>query len=130
MHIRAAPSPRALLDEVREKRGLAAYGVDSSPVTHEYSSGLVISTATRSDRAAETLAVIRETVRQDGGRGPTEAELAAAKKYVIGSLARWNNLDSSNAIARDAALAAGGDGWASTGIHGARRSSRPSRLIR
>jgi zinc protease len=30
--------------------------------------------------------------------GPTEAELAAAKKYVIGSYA-LNNLDSSNAIA-------------------------------
>jgi zinc protease len=86
-----------LFDEVREKRGLA-YGVDSSLVTHEYSSGLVISTATRSDRAAETLAVIRETVRRMAEEGPTEAELAAAKKYIIGSYA-LNNLDSSNAIA-------------------------------
>jgi len=86
-----------LFDEVREKRGLA-YGVDSSLMTHEYSSGLAISTATRSDRAAETLAVIRDTVRRMAEEGPTEAELAAAKKYVIGSYA-LNNLDSSNAIA-------------------------------
>ena len=82
---------------MREKRGLA-YGVNSSLITHEYSSGLVISTATRSDRAAETLAVIRDTVRRMVEEGPTEAELARAKKYIIGSYA-LNNLDSSNAIA-------------------------------
>ncbi len=86
-----------LFDEVREKRGLA-YGVNSSLVTHEYASGLVISTATRSDRAAETLAVIRDMVRKMAEEGPTEAELAAAKKYIIGSYA-LNNLDSSSAIA-------------------------------
>lgn len=86
-----------LFDEVREKRGLA-YGVNSSLVTHEYSSGLVISTATRSDRAAETLAVIRDTVRRMAEEGPTEAELDAAKKYIVGSYA-LNNLDSSGAIA-------------------------------
>jgi zinc protease len=86
-----------LFDEVRERRGLA-YGVDSSLVTHKYSSGLVISTATRADRAAETLAVIRDTVRKMAEEGPTEAELAAAKKYIVGSYA-LNNLDSSNAIA-------------------------------
>jgi len=86
-----------LFDEVREKRGLA-YGVNSSLVTYEYASGLVISTATRSDRAAETLGVIRDAVRRMAEEGPTEAELAAAKKYIIGSYA-LNNLDSSGAIA-------------------------------
>jgi zinc protease len=86
-----------LFDEVREKRGLA-YSVSSSLVTQEYASGLIIGTATRSDRAAETLAVIRDVVRRMAEQGPTEAELAAAKKYVIGSYA-LNNLDSSSAIA-------------------------------
>ena len=86
-----------LFDEVREKRGLA-YGVSSSLVTQEYASGLIISTATRSDRAAETLAVVRDVVRRMAEEGPTEAELAAAKKYVIASYA-LNNLDSSSAIA-------------------------------
>ncbi len=52
-----------LFDEVREKRGLA-YGIDSSIVNNEYSSALVISTATRSDRAAETLEVIRDEVKR------------------------------------------------------------------
>ena len=86
-----------LFDEVREKRGLA-YGINSSLVTQEYASSLVIGTATRSDRAAETLGVIRDTVRRMAEEGPTEAELAAAKQYVIGAYA-LNNLDSSSAIA-------------------------------
>ncbi|MCX7304609.1 MAG: pitrilysin family protein [Hyphomicrobiales bacterium] len=86
-----------LFDEVREKRGLA-YSVSSSLVTNKYSSGLVISTGTRSDRAPETLKVVRDVVRRMAEEGPTEAELAAAKKYVIGSYA-LNNLDSSTAIA-------------------------------
>jgi zinc protease len=83
--------------EVRDKRGLA-YSVDSSLVTNKYSSGLVIRTGTRSERAAETLAVIRDVVRRMVEEGPTEAELAAAKKYIIGSYA-LNNLDTSSAIA-------------------------------
>jgi zinc protease len=86
-----------LFDEVREKRGLA-YSVNSSLVTNKYSSSLVVSTGTRSDRASETLAVIRDVVRRMAEEGPTEAELAAAKKYIVGSYA-LNNLDNSGAIA-------------------------------
>ena len=86
-----------LFSEVREKRGLA-YGVDSSLANHDHSSALVIATATRSDRAAETLRVVRDVVRRMAEEGPTEAELAAAKEYVIGAYA-INNLDSSGAIA-------------------------------
>lgn len=86
-----------LFDEVREKRGLA-YSVGSSLVTNKYSSGLVISTGTRSDRAPETLQVMRDVIRRMAEDGPTEAELAAAKKYVVGSYA-LNNLDTSTAIA-------------------------------
>ncbi len=86
-----------LFDEVREKRGLA-YNVGSSLVNNEYSSGLVISTATRSDRAAETLAIIRAEVKRMADQGVTEEELEAAKKYVIGAYA-INNLDTSRGIA-------------------------------
>jgi len=86
-----------LFDEVREKRGLA-YSVSSGLVTHEFASGLVIGTSTRSDRAGEALEVIRAVVREMASEGPTEAELAAAKKYVVGSYA-LSNLDSSRAIA-------------------------------
>lgn len=86
-----------LFDEVRERRGLA-YRVRSSLVNHDHASGLSISTATRADRADETLSVIRDVVRKMAEEGPTEAELADAKKYVIGAYA-LNNLDSSSAIA-------------------------------
>jgi zinc protease len=86
-----------LFNEVREKRGLA-YGVDSSIVNNEHSSALVINTATRSDRSAETLAIIRAEVKRMADEGVTEEELEAAKKYLIGSYA-INNLDTSRAIA-------------------------------
>lgn len=86
-----------LFEEVRERRGLA-YSVGSTLVNNEYSSALVISTATRSDRAAETLEVIRREVARMAAEGPTEAELAAAKKYVVGAYA-INNLNSSSSIA-------------------------------
>ena len=86
-----------LFNEVREKRGLA-YGVDSSIVNNEHSSALVVNTATRSDRSAETLAIIRAEVKRMADEGVTEEELDAAKKYLIGSYA-INNLDTSRAIA-------------------------------
>jgi zinc protease len=87
-----------LFDEVREKRGLV-YNIDSGLATSAHSNALTISTATRSDRAAETLKVIDETVARMATDGPTETELEAAKKYVIGAYA-INNLDTSGGIAR------------------------------
>jgi zinc protease len=86
-----------LFKEVREKRGLA-YSVDSGLVNHKHASALVISTATRSDRAAETLGVVRDVVKDMAEQGPTDAELAAAKEYLVGAYA-INNLDSSGSIA-------------------------------
>ncbi|ESX91666.1 zinc protease [Mesorhizobium sp. LNJC403B00] len=86
-----------LYDEVREKRGLA-YSVDSNLVDHQHSNALIITTATRSDRAAETLAIVKEVVKKMAQEGPTEAELDATKKYMVGSYA-ISNLDSSSAIA-------------------------------
>ncbi len=86
-----------LFSEVREKRGLA-YGISSTLVDYDHASALVIGTATRADRAAETLSVIRDVVRQMAETGPTEQDLAAAKDYMIGAYA-INNLDSSGSIA-------------------------------
>ncbi|CAN7518194.1 pitrilysin family protein [Mesorhizobium amorphae] len=86
-----------LYDEVREKRGLA-YGVDSNLVDHQHSNALIVTTATRSDRAAETLGIVRDVLKKMVEEGPTEAELEATKKYMIGAYA-INNLDSSSAIA-------------------------------
>lgn len=86
-----------LFDEVREKRGLA-YSVSSALINQKHASSLVISTATRSDRSAETLGVMRDVIRKMAEEGPTQAELDAAKKYLLGAYA-INNLDSSSAIA-------------------------------
>lgn len=86
-----------LFAEVREKRGLA-YSVGSILSNRRYSSSLGISTATRSDRASETIRIIRDVVRQMADDGPTAAELEAAKKYLIGAYA-INNLNSSGAVA-------------------------------
>jgi zinc protease len=87
-----------LFEEVREKRGLA-YGATSSLINREHAAGLVIQTATRSDKAPETLRIVRDVVKRMAEEGPTADELAEVKKYVVGSFA-ISNLDSSTAIAR------------------------------
>ncbi|WP_246245830.1 M16 family metallopeptidase [Mesorhizobium zhangyense] len=86
-----------LFDEVREKRGLT-YGISSSLVNYEHANALTIGTSTRADKAAEALALIRDVIRKMADNGPTQAELDAAKKYLVGAYA-INNLDSSSAIA-------------------------------
>lgn len=86
-----------LFDEVREKRGLT-YGISSSLVNFKHASALAIATSTRADKAAETLSVMRDVVSKMAKDGPTETELANAKKYLIGAYA-INNLDSSSAVA-------------------------------
>ena len=70
--------------EVREKRGLA-YGVSSSLLPLRESAMLVGGTATRNDRAAESLSVIREEMMKLASEGPTEHEVEEAKRYIIGS---------------------------------------------
>lgn len=87
-----------LYNEVREKRGLA-YTVGSGLSGRDYSNSLNVSTGTRPDRAQQSLDVIRAEVARMAKSGPTEAELAAAKSFTIGSYA-INNLDSSVAVAR------------------------------
>ena len=68
-------------------------------MNRDYSSALMIGTSTRADRAAETLAVIRDVVKEMAENGPSEQELADAKAYVKGAYA-IGNLDTSMAIAR------------------------------
>ena len=86
-----------LFREVREERGLT-YGIDSMLVNYEHANSLVIGTSTRAGKGGETLDIIRDVVKTMAEEGPTEAELAAAKKYLIGAYA-INNLNSSNSIA-------------------------------
>ncbi|PBB51832.1 MULTISPECIES: pitrilysin family protein [Mesorhizobium] len=92
-----SPFTSRLWEEVREKRGLT-YGVDSALVDHQHSNALVVTTATRADRAAETLSLMRKVVKQLADEGPTEAELEATKRNLIGGYA-IDNLGSSSSIA-------------------------------
>lgn len=96
-HILGGGFTSRLYAEVREKRGLA-YSVSSSMSLGDHVSALTISTATRPEKAQESLKIIREQVAKMANEGPTEAELAAAKSYLKGSYA-VNNLDSSISIA-------------------------------
>lgn len=83
--------------EVREKRGLT-YGVSSALLNQQHADALMLMTSTRADRAAETLDIIKQVIARLVAEGPSSAELASAKKYLIGS-APLQELSSSQAIA-------------------------------
>lgn len=73
-----------LMGEVREKRGLT-YGIGTYLVPKDHAALLMGQTATANGRVAETIAVIRDEWRRIAETGLTEAELAAAKTFLIGS---------------------------------------------
>ncbi|MFV2092776.1 MAG: M16 family metallopeptidase [Hyphomicrobiales bacterium] len=73
-----------LYEEVREKRGLA-YGVSTSLRPYERAGLWLGGTATRADRAADTLDVIRAELDRMAKDGPTQAELDDAKTYLTGA---------------------------------------------
>ena len=71
-----------LMTEVREKRGLT-YGISSYFTTGRQAGSFQISMTTRPDQAAQAVDVVREVVRGFVAQGPTEAELQAAKDFLI-----------------------------------------------
>jgi zinc protease len=75
-----------LFREVREKRGLA-YSVYSQLVTYDHAAMFYGGTSTKNERAAESMAVIEKEILSLSDFGPTEEELAKAKKYLTGSYA-------------------------------------------
>ena len=75
-----------LYREVREARGLA-YGVQTSMVWFDHASVLSGATATRSDRARETITLIEDEFRRLATDGPTQEELDKAKSYLRGAYA-------------------------------------------
>jgi len=87
-----------LYSEIREKRGLV-YGVGSDLSTLAHSAYLGAGFATRPDQADEALEIMRTEITRLAEEGPSEAELEAAKKYILGSYA-INNLDTSSKISR------------------------------
>ncbi len=86
-----------LYEEIREKRGLA-YGVYTYLGTQDHAGFIGGGTATRADRADETLKILLAEVERMAKDGPTKEELEKAKKYITGSYA-ISNLDTSGKIA-------------------------------
>lgn len=85
-----------LYREVREKRGLV-YSVSESLIWMRKSSLLLGSTATRADKATETLDTVDAEVARMGNEGPSQQELDEAKSYLKGS--QMLALDTSSKIA-------------------------------
>jgi zinc protease len=75
-----------LMEEVREKRGLA-YSVYTYIQPDRYTSILVGSVATKNASMAESLDIIRKEMKKMAENGPTQADLDAAKSYLTGSYA-------------------------------------------
>jgi zinc protease len=89
-------SDSRLYREVREKRGLA-YSVSDSLVWLDHAALFIGGTATRADRAGETVDLIEKEIGRLAESGPTAAELTEAKNYLNSSFAL--NLDTSDKIA-------------------------------
>ena len=85
-----------LYNEVREKRGLA-YSIRSTLYWMDSANLIVGGTATRSDRAGETLSIIDTEMKRIAAEGPTQEELDKAKAYLKGSYAL--SYDTSSKIA-------------------------------
>jgi zinc protease len=85
-----------LYQEVREKRGLA-YSVSDSLVWLDHAAVMLGGTATRADRAGETVDLIEKEIRHFAEDGPTAGELVEAKRYLNSAFVL--NLDSSTKIA-------------------------------
>jgi zinc protease len=69
--------------EVREKRGYA-YSAYSYFRPYQRAGPFLVGLQTRHDQAREALELARAVVAEFVARGPTEAELAAAKKNLVG----------------------------------------------
>jgi zinc protease len=75
-----------LYKEVREVRGLA-YSVYSAVMPLDHAALFMSGTATRSDRAVQTLEVMQAEIHKLAESGPTEEEVVKAKSFLTGSYA-------------------------------------------
>ncbi|HNX71766.1 M16 family metallopeptidase [Rivihabitans pingtungensis] len=72
-----------LMKEVRDKRGLT-YGVSSHFSPMEQAGEFEIALSTRNAQADTALKVVEDTIAQFIAEGPSEDELAQAKRHIIG----------------------------------------------
>jgi len=75
-----------LMEEVREKRGLA-YSVYSYIQPYRHAAVLSGSVATKNESMAQSMEVIRNELKRMAEEGPTPEDLDSAKKFLIGSYA-------------------------------------------
>lgn len=73
-----------IMSEVRQKRGLA-YSAYSAFQPMQELGPFMIGLQTRREATVDAVRVVRETMEQFLRDGPTEAELAQAKNYLVGS---------------------------------------------
>lgn len=73
-----------LMEEVREKRGLT-YGIYSAFTPMQVAGPFMINVQTRAELGEATLELVRQLVREFVASGPSEAELAQAKRELAGS---------------------------------------------
>jgi zinc protease len=85
-----------LMEEVREKRGLA-YSVHSNLFPYQHGSVFVGNVATKNEAVGRSLDVIESELRRLAEQGPTAEELASAKSYLTGAYAL--RFESSSSIA-------------------------------
>jgi zinc protease len=75
-----------LTDQVREKRGLS-YSVYSYFSPGQHAGAFTVGLQTRPDQAAQAIEVATGVVTEFVQKGPTEAEVKAAKDFLIGGFA-------------------------------------------
>jgi zinc protease len=85
-----------LMEEVREKRGLA-YSVHSNLYPYQHGAVFVGNVATKNERVGQSLDVIESELRRLAEEGPSAEELAGAKSYLTGAYAL--RFESSSSIA-------------------------------
>ena len=73
-----------LMEEVREKRGLA-YSVYSYISPYQHASIFIGGVATKNDSIAKSLSVITDVFKRIAAEGPSVEELKNAKRYLTGS---------------------------------------------
>jgi zinc protease len=85
-----------LMEEVREKRGLA-YSVHSNLFPFQHGAVFVGNVATKNEAVGQSLEVIESELRRLAEQGPTPEELENAKSYLTGAYAL--RFESSSSIA-------------------------------
>jgi zinc protease len=75
-----------LMEEVREKRGLA-YSVYSNIYPYEHGAVFVGNVATKNEALGQSLQVIEDELKRIAAQGPADEELESARSYLTGAYA-------------------------------------------